>query len=161
MKSFALMSALAVCLGGFCTPALSMDEATKAAAADCQKPDIAPDKGIQACTKVLDSVNLGPSTKTALLYCRANFYITLKNMDKAKADFTAAAQSYESDANKANWSPSVVSLAASSYANLGQIAATNKDCAAAKSDYNKASATTREISERADYDKTAESICKQ
>jgi hypothetical protein len=160
VKSFALTTIIAVSLAAFCTPAFTMDEATKAAAADCQKSDISPQKGITACTKVLDETKLGPSTKAALLYCRANFYVTVKNMDKAKSDFTAATQAYEGDTDQAKWDPARVSLVASSYAFLGQIAAEAQQCNTAKTNLNKAAATAREISERAEYEKTAQSICK-
>jgi hypothetical protein len=159
VRSFAFSAFIALAL--FSAPALAaMDEATKTAAADCQNTKIEPQKGIAACTKVLDGVKMKPANRTALLYYRAAFHMTANEDEKAKADYTAAIDTYEKDATKADWSSDFVGLVASSYGFLGQYEVKAKNCDAAKADFGKAAATEREVSQRAQYEEQARKGCK-
>ena len=162
MKTLALTSLIA-CLAFASTAALAaMDEATKAALATCQDTKATPEKGVAACTAVLNStsVKLGPKSKAQLYYNRAGFQIQARNNAKAAEDFTAAINSYENDPDKANWPADFVGVIDSSYAFRAQINAQDNKCDAARADYRSAAATSREVSEREDYEKKAQNVCK-
>jgi hypothetical protein len=159
VKKFALTTAILAAAAAFCAmPASAMDEATKAAAADCQKPDLAPEKGIAACTTIL-AVKMPPKSTTAMHYYRGAFYVAAKNNAKAKTDFDAAVSAYENDPAKADWPPDFVGLVASSYSFRAQIEVEAQDCSAAKADYGKAAATEREVSQRETYEKMQRTAC--
>jgi tetratricopeptide (TPR) repeat protein len=145
----------------FSAPAFAaLDDATRAALTACQAEKTAPQQGIDACTKVLNSVKMGPKSTLQLHYDRGGFHLAAGNTDKAVEDFTAAVNAYESDPGKADWPADFVGLAASSYSFRAQAELSQNKCDAAKADYKKAAATTREVSEREDYEKRAQTICK-
>jgi hypothetical protein len=161
VKKFALTIIIAAA-GAMLSPhaAHAMDDATKAAAATCQDPNTKPDDGIKACTKVLESGKMGPKSTLAMHYCRGAFYTKTNDNRKADQDFAAATQAYEEDPDKANWPVNIIELAASSYSFRAQIAKQGNDCVTAGSYYKKAAATSREVSERANYEKAAKDACK-
>jgi hypothetical protein len=160
VKSFALTTTLiAACLAFCAAPAFAMDEATKAALADCQNAQSPPQKGADACTKVLSNVTMGPQSTMAIHYYRGAFYMTAKSNDKAKADYAAAIATYDKDPGKADWSPDFVGLVASAYALRAQIELQAKECDAARADYGKAAATEREVSQRDEYEQLARNVC--
>ena len=158
MKSFALTTLVTACL--LAAPALAMDDATKAALQDCQTSDTTAAKGVEACTKVLNGVKMGPQSQTAIYYYRGAFFLGTKNNEKAKSDFAQAIETYEKDSGKADWQPNFVGLVASSYAFRGQIELAAKDCPSAKADFGKAATTEREVSQREQYEAMARNACK-
>ena len=157
MKIVALTTFIAasLILGG--SAALAMDEATKAAVATCQNAKTAADKGIAACTTVLNGVKLGPQSRLQIYYNRGAFNATAGNKQKAAEDYTQAINAYEQDPDKANWPVDFTGVAASSYAMRAQVAA---KCEDAKSDYKKAAEVSREVSERSSYERLSREACK-
>lgn len=160
MKTFALKALIAAGLALSTTTAMAMDDATKAALASCQDPKTEALKGAGACTTVLNNVKMGPKNSLAIHYYRGAFYSTASKSDKALEDFTAAIDAYEKDPDKANWPVDFVGLAASSYSFRAQLEQAAKKCDAARKDYQSAAATSREVSERADYEKRARDACR-
>lgn len=135
-------------------------DAQAAAIEECTKAPQASQKAVDACTKLINNLEMSPTVEVTLRYLRGSYLVDMKDYNKALLDLDKVVAIYDTAPDKANWRPEAVEKVAWSYPWRAQAHEALKQCDAATADYIKAAQMARELSERDKYAALARQTCK-